>query len=176
MMTTVHTTPTSVVAYVKGAPEIVLERCGSIQKEDGVSPLTEAWRERILSANEGMAGDALRVLALAYRPLEDLTSSEPEADTVERELIFVGLVGMIDPPRAEAIEAVKQARKVGMKVIMITGDHKLTALAIARDMGIFQESDTALTGEELEKMGDEEFERQVDRATVYARVSPVHKL
>ncbi len=176
MMTTVHTTPNGVMAYVKGAPEFVLERCTSIRMENGAIPLTEAWQKRILSVNEEMAGRALRVLALAYRPLNKWVTSEPEANSVERQLIFVGLVGMIDPPRAEAIEAVEQARKVGMKVIMITGDHKLTALAIAREMGIFAEGDIALTGGELEKMGDEEFERQVDRATVYARVSPVHKL
>ncbi|MEM4245719.1 MAG: cation-translocating P-type ATPase [Candidatus Bathyarchaeia archaeon] len=176
MMTTVHKTPEGAVAYVKGAPEIVLERCTAVQMEDGASPLTEAWRRSILSANEEMAGRALRVLALAYRHLDNLSSSEPRPETAERELIFVGLVGMIDPPRLEAVESVKQTRNMGMRVVMITGDHKLTAMAIAREMGIFQEGDTALTGEELEKMGDDEFERQVDRVTVYARVSPLHKL
>ena len=177
MMTTIHTALEGVVAYVKGAPELVLSKCSQIHRDGGVSSMSEAEREEVLRVNERMAERALRVLAFAYRPLNgSKINGEVKAEQVERNLIFLGLVGMIDPPRPEAVEAVKTAHRVGMKTVMITGDHKLTAIAVAKEMGIFKEGDLALTGDELENMSDEEFEAQVEKVTVYARVSPIHKL
>ena len=159
------------VAFMKGAVEIVLDRCRYIQVDGEVRELTPQLRMEILKINERFASDALRNLAIAYRRMDG--SSREDA---ERDLIFLGLVGMIDPPREEAIEAIKVCKQVGIKPIMITGDHKLTALAIAKQMGIYKDGDLALTGKELDELSDEEFERIVDRVTVYARVSPMHKL
>ncbi len=132
-------------------------------------------RQRILEANEGMASRALRVLAIAYRPLPaDL--EEFEEDAVERDMFFLGLVGMIDAPREDAVVAVKQSKDAGIKVIMITGDHKLTAMAIAKEMGIMSEGDRALTGDDIERLTDDELYGVVEEVTVYARVSPHHKV
>ena len=174
-MTTIHKTEDGKIrAVVKGAPEVVLERCSYFLNGDQIAVLDDTERERILKANEAMANDALRVLALGDREL-----SEPDGyneDRVEQDLVFLGLVGMMDPPRDEAIEAVKVCREVQIKPIMITGDHKLTAVAIAREVGIYRDGDLVLTGEELNKIGDQEFERIVDKVTVYARVSPLDKL
>jgi len=174
-MTTIHRTADGKTrAVVKGAPEVVLERCSYFLNGDQIAALDDTERERILKANEAMANDALRVLAISYREL-----SEPDGyneDRVEQDLVFLGLVGMMDPPREEAIEAVKVCREVQIKPIMITGDHKLTAVAIAKEVGIYRDGDLVLTGEELNKIGDKEFERIVDQVTVYARVSPLDKL
>ena len=159
------------MAFMKGAVEIVLDRCRYIQVDGEVRELTPQLRMEILKINERFASDALRNLAIAYRRMDG--SSREDA---ERDLIFLGLVGMIDPPREEAIEAIKVCKQVGIKPIMITGDHKLTALAIAKQMGIYKDGDLALTGRELDELSDEEFERIVDKVTVYARVSPMHKL
>ncbi|MEM2901446.1 MAG: cation-translocating P-type ATPase [Candidatus Bathyarchaeia archaeon] len=177
MMTTIHVASEGPIAYVKGAPEVVLARSTRIRREGEVTPMSEAERRGILKVNEEMAERALRVLAFAYRPLNGFkVDGEVRGEQVERDLTFLGLVGMIDPPRPEAVEAAKTAHKVGIKTIMITGDHKLTAVSVARELGIYKEGDLALTGEELEEMRDEEFEAQVERVTVYARVSPIHKL
>ena len=158
------------VAFMKGAVEIVLERCRYVQVDGGVAELTPELREEILKVNEEFAREALRNLAIAYRRL----AGSP--DDVEKDMVFLGIMGMIDPPREEAIEAIKVCKRVGIKPIMITGDHKLTALAIAKQMGIYSEGDLTLTGEELDRLSDPEFEKIVDRVTVYARVSPMHKL
>ena len=175
-MTTIHKRGDgSLVAYVKGAPEVVLERCSHILLDGQVKELTDEMRARVLKANEEMAMNALRVLAMAYKPLpDDLKEFEPEV--VENDLIFVGLQGMIDPPRPEAIEAVKACERAGMKNVMITGDHKLTAVAIAKELGILKEGSKVLTGPELDAMSDGEFEAIVEDVVVYARVSPIHKL
>ncbi|MEM2821769.1 MAG: cation-translocating P-type ATPase, partial [Thermoproteota archaeon] len=173
-MTTIHKTPDGEMhAYMKGAPEVILERCTRIL-EDGIEkPLTEEVRRRILKVNEQLAENALRVLGIAYRRLPENIKHD---EAVEREMVFLGLQGMIDPPREEAIEANKTCQKAGIKTVMITGDHKLTAIAVAKEVGIFKEGDIVLTGDELDKLSDEEFENIVEKVTVYARVSPEHKL
>ncbi|HEB02530.1 MAG TPA: cation-translocating P-type ATPase, partial [Nitrospirae bacterium] len=162
------------VAYVKGAPEQVLSRCVNILGPDGsVRSITDDDLSSALHAAEDMATSALRVLALAYRDV-----SAPDVDETEAEqgLTFAGLAGMMDPPRPEAVEAIATCRKVHIRPVMITGDHKLTAMAVAREMGIYNEGDMVLTGRELEAMGQEEFDRVVDKVSVYARVSPMDKL
>ncbi|MEM3712080.1 MAG: cation-translocating P-type ATPase [Thermoproteota archaeon] len=173
-MTTIHKTPDGEMhAYMKGAPEVILERCTRIL-EDGIEkPLTEEVRRRILKVNEQLAENALRVLGIAYRRLPENIKHD---EAVEREMVFLGLQGMIDPPREEAIEANKTCQKAGIKTVMITGDHKLTAIAVAKEVGIFKEGDIVLTGDELDRLSDEEFENIVEKVTVYARVSPEHKL
>jgi len=174
-MTTVHQMEDGKrIAFIKGAPEVVLERCTSISDGKDTRPLTEDDRAKILKANEEMAQGALRVLGLAYREVPDTLACTEEC--VECNMVFIGLPGMMDPPREEAIEATKVCKQVHIKPVMITGDHKLTAVAVAKEIGIYQEGDMVLTGEELEKMSDEEFEKIVDKVTVYARVSPMDKL
>ncbi|MBI2161309.1 MAG: cation-translocating P-type ATPase [Candidatus Rokubacteria bacterium] len=174
-MTTIHRSPERrIVAFMKGAPEVVLERSASLLHGDLPQPLSAADRRKILEVNEEMARDALRVLAVAYRELPP-TDGYGE-DSVEGEMTFLGLIGMMDPPREEAIEAVRVCQQVHIKPIMITGDHKLTAVAVARELRLFQEGDLVLTGDELGKLGDEEFEAIVEKVTVYARVSPMDKL
>jgi len=174
-MTTIHLTPEKErIALLKGAPEVVLEKCTYILDGGKMKKLTEKKRKEILKINEEMAKEALRILGMAYRKLPKKTEKYDEK--IEREMIFIGLEGMIDPPREEAIEANKKCQKAGIKTVMITGDHKLTALAIAKEIGIYKEGDLVLTGEELEKIDEKEFEKIVEKVTVYARVSPEHKL
>ena len=174
-MTTVHRMPDGRhLAFVKGAPEVLLERCASAQRHDQQQPLTDAARAEILGANEAMAKDALRVLAIAYK---EVGADQPhEEEALERDLTFLGLIGMMDPPRDEAKEAVRICREVEIRPIMITGDHSLTAVAVAAEVGIYREGDMVLTGDELGRMSDEDFQAIVDRVTVYARVSPMDKL
>ncbi|MET0917180.1 MAG: HAD-IC family P-type ATPase [Burkholderiales bacterium] len=173
-MATVHRMPDGRhLAFVKGAPEVLLERCTSAQGRDEHLPLAAATRAQILAANESMAKDALRVLAIAYK---EVAAEGHDEETVERELTFLGLIGMMDPPRDEAKDAVRVCREVHIRPIMITGDHSLTAVAVATEVGIYREGDLVLTGDELGRMSDEAFERVVDRVTVYARVSPMDKL
>jgi len=174
-MTTVHKTPDDrIVAYVKGAPEIVLERCTHIIIESDVKKLDQEKKDEILWINEKMTAEALRVLAVASKelPADIMVKSDEE---IENGLVFLGLIGMIDPPRDEAKEAVKKCEQAGIKTVMITGDHKLTAVAVAKDLGILKNG-RALTGAELETLKDEEFEKMVEDVSVYARVSPEHKL
>ncbi|MGB9958922.1 MAG: cation-translocating P-type ATPase [Candidatus Bathyarchaeales archaeon] len=175
-MTTIHKTPEGeIYAYMKGAPETVLERCTHIIEGGKEKKLTDEKRKKILEVNEQLAGNALRVLAMAYKKLsQNITKYDDK--TAETGMIFVGLEGMIDPPREEAIEANKRCQKAGIKTVMITGDHKLTAMAVAKDVGIFKEGDMVLTGAEMDKLSDKEFEEIVEKVTVYARVSPEHKL
>lgn len=180
-MTTIHKCIDGrILVFMKGAPEIVLQYSTYILEGGKPRKLSGEDRMRILLVNEKMASDALRVLGLAYKEItgirvEDL-SIEDSMEDLERDLIFVGLLGMMDPPREEAKIANQLCMKAGIKTIMITGDHKLTAIAVAREIGIMEENDIALTGEELDRMSDEEFERIVERVKVYARVSPKHKL
>jgi len=175
-MTTVHSTPEGEhVAYVKGAPEIVLDRCGYMLRNGEIKKLAPKDKNEILKANEKLASDALRMLGMAYKKLPPDLHAINE-DKIENDLIFAGLQGMIDPPRDEAIEANKICQKAGIKTVMITGDHKLTAVAVAKEIGIMKEDSMVLTGTELDKMSDEEFNKIVDNVAVYARVSPEHKL
>jgi Ca2+-transporting ATPase len=162
------------LAFMKGATEVVLEKCHQMLDESGHRPLGEREKAEILKANEEMAQGAMRVLGFAYRDCPDGLGYTEEH--IEKDMVFLGLAGMIDPPREEAIEAIRVCKQVGIKPVMITGDHKLTALAIAGEMGIHQEGDLVLTGEELDKISDGELEKIVDQVTVYARVSPFDKL
>jgi len=175
-MTTVHSTPQGdQIVYMKGAPETILQRCAHIHELEKVERLTDKRKKDILRINEEMAREALRVLGVAYKKIPASIRNFDE-EVLEKDLIFLGLMGMMDPPREEATRAVEVCKQVKIKPIMITGDHKLTAMAIAQEMGIYQEGDIALTGEDLEKMPDEEFEEIVGKVTVYARVSPAQKL
>lgn len=161
--------------YVKGAPERILAACTSHVVDGEVRPLTDYDRKQYVFRNQEMATRALRVLALARRSFPTDLPALEEVE-MERDLTLLGLVGMMDAPRSEAIRAVEECKKAGIRVVMITGDHKLTAMAVAREMGILAEGDLALTGEELEKMSDEELQRDVERIKVYARVAPEHKV
>ncbi|MBI4460619.1 MAG: HAD-IC family P-type ATPase, partial [Acidobacteria bacterium] len=167
-MTTLHAAPEGLIAYSKGAPEIILNSCRWQWTEQGEAVLGAPGRTAILEAARAMAKEALRVLAVAAKP-------EATLETAEREMIFLGLVGMIDPPRPEAQAAVRKCEQAGIQVAMITGDHPLTAQAVARELGLFK-SGRAVTGAELEAMSDEVLEREVGNIEVYARVSPAHKL
>lgn len=175
-MTTVHKSPEGkMFAYIKGAPETILERCDRILKGDKTTKLTEKERKRVLGINEEMASEALRVLGVAYKELPNTSLEKFDEEKLEEGLVFAGLVGMIDPPREEAKEANRLCQQAGIKTVMITGDHKLTAVAIAKELGMLK-SDVVLTGAELDNMSDEEFEKIVEGVAVYARVSPEHKL
>ncbi len=162
------------VAFVKGAPDVILDLCGHIQQGGQSIPLTADKRKEVLGQNSGLASNALRVLGVAYRPLDGVPDScTPE--TVERDLTFVGLLGMIDPARPEVTEAVKVATGAGLKSVMVTGDHKETAEAIAREIGILTKGGLVLTGPEIEKLSDAELAAKADRLQVCCRVSPQHK-
>ena len=163
-----------VVAFVKGAPDVILDLCNETLDAGQAVGLTKESRAAILEHNRDMAGNALRVLAVAYRPLQEIPDSvTPE--TVEKDLVFVGLLGMIDPPRPEVVEALKVARGAGLKSIMVTGDYKDTAEAIARDIGLLTPGGLVLSGAEIEKLSDEALAAKVDRLDVCCRVSPQHK-
>ncbi len=183
MMTTLHrvegelpiAVETPYVAMVKGAPDFVLEKSTHLLTADGVVPLDEERRAEIAAANRAMASQALRVLGLAYRPVEEV-EEEPKPETVERDLIFIGLVGMIDPARREVIPAVAKARRAGLRTVMVTGDYADTAAAIAREIGILRPGGKVLSGKELDAMSDEELEAIIDDVDVFARVAPQHKV
>lgn len=175
-MTTIHQTPTKdVVAYLKGAPEIVLATSTRFLAEGMEKKLTIAERQNILSANEQMASSALRVLGMAYRQLPSALT-DFKAKSVEDDFVFVGLVGIIDPPREEVCDAHQQCEEAGMQTVMITGDHQLTAVAVAKEIGIMKEDSRVLTGVELDSLSEADFEKIVESVAVYARVSPEHKL
>ena len=164
----IHTVPT---IFVKGAIDVLLDRCDNIRIGDEVRPITDEDRKKILAQNEHFSENGLRVLTLAYKEKdEDLT---PET---EHGFTFIGLVSEMDPPREESIEAVARAKKAGIRTVMITGDHKVTAVAIAKKIGIFSDGDIAVTGLELDKMSDEELEQKIEKIAVYARVSPENKI
>lgn len=159
----------------KGSPELTLERCKGIILDDRVQPLTQEMRDRILVENNNMASAGLRVLGFAYKLWENIPPEGSEENS-EQDMIWLGLVSMLDAPRPEVREAVVKCRDAGIRVVMITGDHQLTAKAIAYDLGIATEGDRVLTGQELEKLSQEELKQQVEQVSVYARVSPEHKL
>ncbi len=163
------------VAFVKGAPDIVLEYCECFVIEGRVEALTPEKRQEILAANKAMARQALRVLGVAYRPLAELPGS-PSPDQVERQLVFIGLLGMIDPARPEVKTAVQVAKEAGLKSVMVTGDYKDTAVAIAQEIGLLSPGGRVLTGAELDHLSDEEFAAIVEQVDAYARVSPQHKV
>ena len=163
------------IAIVKGAPDLVLDCCTSILTADGPEPLTDARRQEILDANAAQASQALRVLAVAYRPLTEVPE-EPHPPEIERDLVFVGLQGMIDPARPEVLPAVQKAQGAGLRTIMVTGDYAATAAAIAGEIGILREGHVAVSGAELEAMSDEELDKVIDKVDVFARVAPHHKM
>ena len=167
-MTTLHSVASDQVAYAKGAPETILDSCSRQLTEQGEVALGDADRDAILAMVQRMAGEALRVLAVA-------TKADATLGDAERDMTFLGLVGMIDPPRPEAKSAVERCEQAGIRVVMITGDHPLTAQAVARELGLLK-TGRAITGAELEDMSDEVLERDVETIEVYARVSPAHKL
>lgn len=174
-MTTINRRPEGLLVATKGGLDEVLADCDRIYDNGIVRSLTQSDKERIMAANMDMANGALRVLAVAMKEIGAIPE-RVAPDTVERELVFVGMLGMIDPPRAEVRVAVEKCRQAGIKPVMITGDHKITAVAIAHALGIKGEGDLAITGLELEKMSDEELQKNIDSIAVYARVSPEHKV
>jgi Ca2+-transporting ATPase len=166
-------------AFVKGAPEVILSRCTLIRTEQGVKPLSEADRTRLLDANKLLAEEALRVLAIAERSLTNPGFEKGTAvsdNEIEKELIFLGLIGLQDPPRAEAKEAVAKCKRAGIKVVMITGDHPDTARAIGYELGILGKGDEVLVGNELDRLDDKALTERVAQVSVYARVTAEHKL
>jgi Ca2+-transporting ATPase len=180
LMSTVHSDTEQkerLLAFTKGAPDVLLSRCTQELVGDEIKPLTEERRAEILKTNDGLAGEALRTLAVSFRtlPKDALKKEELNGEDVEKDLIFLGLIGMIDPPRREAKEAVARAMAAGIRTIMITGDHPKTATVIAEELGI-STNGKAVTGAELERMSEEELDRTVQEVSVYARVNPEHKL
>lgn len=174
MMTTIHRTKQGQYMFAtKGAAELVLEKCAKLGYPTSTQVLDQESRQRALRTNDNFASEGFRVIALAYKMLEELPKEMEES--IEHGMIFLGLFAMIDPPREEAIEAVKLCEKAGIRVVMITGDHKLTASWVAKELGILKEGDLALTGAELDKLSDEQFAGIVEKVSVYSRTSPEHK-
>ncbi len=174
-MTTIHKDANGYVAYTKGAGDIIVYLCDTYEQDGQVLPMTDQARERILRIQEQMAGDALRILGVARRHL-DAIPPEDRMHEVERGMTFVGLLGMIDPARAEVRDAIAVARRAGLKTVMITGDHDRTAMAIARQLDLLTPGRQLVTGAELEQMPDEELAEMVNEIDVFARVSPHHKV
>ncbi len=175
MMSTVHKCGDSYIQYTKGAPDEVLKCCTSYLDGGEVLPLTDEKRQEILSVNHAMADRALRVLAAAERRWDALPEDCSPAN-LEHELCFIGLTGMIDPVRPEVKAAIDECRRAGIRPIMITGDHKDTAVAIARELGIIDDASQAIEGRELNRLSDDELDRGIDKYSVYARVQPEHKV
>ena len=178
LMTTIerdHEHGDALVAITKGAPDVLLGRCTKARVGLEVVPLDEALRARLLAGVDTLTDAALRTLAVAYRPLTP-GEDHAAAEALERDLIFVGTVGMIDPPREEAAVAIREARRAGIRVVMITGDHPKTAARIAADLGIVDAGSTALTGAEIDALDEAAFADAVRKTSVYARVAPAHKL
>jgi Ca2+-transporting ATPase len=177
-MSTVHLTGgKKKIAYMKGAPEILLDKCTKIFENGKVRKLTEEDRTKILKTNEAMAKQALRNLGFAFRELSESVGTVDEK--IEKDFVFLGIMGMIDPPREEVKDAIYVCRKAGIRVVMVTGDHKLTAIAVARELNLLGENEEegkVLTGEELEKISDEQLTEIVEKVVIYARVSPEHKM
>ncbi|MCR4409177.1 MAG: calcium-translocating P-type ATPase, SERCA-type [Candidatus Saccharicenans sp.] len=175
MMTMLRKSGHGFVAYVKGAPDILLKNCSRIFEGGQERPITPQDLDRLLQVNDSLARQALRVLGCAYRKFSSFPE-KLEATAIEKELVFAGLVAMIDPPRPEVIKAIADCKRAGIKPVMITGDHKVTAVAIARELGMLDEGALALSGEEFDSLKPEEYREKVDKIQVYARVSPEHKL
>ena len=175
LMTTVHEENGKYVVYTKGGVDELLANCNSYILEGDIKTDLEEYKEIIRRYNMEMAQNALRVLAMAYKVLDHKPTAE-EIKELESNLTYIGMVGMIDPPRLEVKDAVQECKEAGIKTVMITGDHKITAIAIAKSLGILENDDEAITGTELEEMSDEELIRNVRKYSVYARVSPEHKV
>ncbi len=175
MMTTLHETADGILQFTKGAPDEILKNCTKILKNGEITDLTDADRAEILAQNKAYADRALRVLACSFKTLSAVPDDQsPEA--LEHDLVFVGLVGMIDPVRPEVKAAIEECRTSGIRPIMITGDHKDTAVAIAMELGIIHDASEAITGAELNEISDEAFQEKVTQYSVYARVQPEHKV
>ncbi|MFY9176771.1 MAG: calcium-transporting P-type ATPase, PMR1-type [Caldicoprobacterales bacterium] len=175
LMSTVHKSDNGLRVFTKGATDELLNKCNRILLDGRVEELTQEHIDHIQKANETMASKALRVLSMAYKDIDKLPEKE-NGPQLEDQLIFVGLMGMIDPPREEVKDAVKLCKRAGIKPVMITGDHKITAVAIAKELGILEEGDEAVTGVEVEVMSDQELKDRVKNISVYARVAPEHKV
>ena len=175
LMTTVNEVDGKYIVYTKGGIDELLKRCSSYEISNEVHQDLDEYVNKIREKNEDMAKEALRVLGCAYKEIDHVPTKE-EMQTIENDLIFIGMVGMIDPPRPEAKVAVEKCKTAGIKVVMITGDHKITASAIAKKLGILENEDEAITGTELEQMSDDELYENVRKYSVYARVSPEHKV
>ena len=176
LMTTIHKVADNLYrVYTKGGIDELLRICKGYEIDGELKTDLENYKVEINSANEEMAKNALRVLGFAYKEMDHKPNKE-ELENIENDLIFIGMLGMIDPPREEAKHAVEKCKTAGIKTVMITGDHKITAMAIAKQLGILENENEALTGEELEKISDEELTKNIRKYSVYARVSPEHKV
>ena len=175
LMTTVNKVGDRYFVYTKGGIDELLSRCSKVELFGEVIVKEESYEEKIKVENENMAKSALRVLGMAYKEMNHKPSKE-EMKNIENDLIFLGMCGMIDPPRMEVKDAVSKCKRAGIRTVMITGDHKITAMAIAKELGILENEDEAITGIELEKMDDETLRKNVKKYSVYARVSPEHKV
>ena len=173
-MTTVHNIDGIITAYVKGALDELLELCDTVLTSSGIRPITNEDKEKILNLNNTLSSEALRVLGFAKKILNKVP--EDEEENVEFNLTFIGIVGMIDPPRLEVPNSIKTCKNAGIRTIMITGDHVITAKAIAKELGIYDENTNAITGTKLDNMTDDELDKAVETTSVFARVSPNHKL
>ena len=175
LMTTVHKENGKYIVYTKGGVDELLARCTSYQYLSEIKTDLDNYKKEIIDNNESMAKEALRVLAMAYKKLDHKPTYD-EMKNLEQDLIYIGMVGMIDPPREEAKLAVAKCKTAGIKTVMITGDHKITATAIAKKLGILEDELEAITGTELDNLSDEELEKNIRKYSVYARVSPEHKV
>lgn len=175
LMTTIHKFGNKYRIITKGAPDILLNKCTNYYYNSETNPISDNIKSTINRKNENMANNALRVLAVAYKDVDTLPS-KIDTNTIENGLTFVGLIGMVDPPREGVKEAIATCKKAGIKTVMITGDHIVTAVAIAKDLGILRKNDIAITGAELNKISDEELEKNIMKYSVFARVSPEHKV
>jgi len=175
MMSTVHETKDGIIQYTKGAPDEVIKLCTTMLKDGEIVPLTDQLRNEILAENTRMAGKALRVLAGSFKK-HGTTPTSWDAKDLENELTFIGLSGMIDPVRPEVIGAIEECKHAGIRAIMITGDHKETAAAIAMELGIITDPSQAITGAQLDEISDEQLKKDIEKYSVYARVQPEHKV
>lgn len=175
LMTTVNKVGDKYIAYTKGGVDEILKLCIAYEDINGVNNNLEEYKKEIYKQNEEMASNALRVLACGYRVLDN-KPTDKDMESMENNLIFIGMCGMIDPPRVEVKAAIEKCKTAGIKTVMITGDHKITAMAIAKELGILEHEKEAITGQVLEEMSDEELTRNVRKYSVYARVSPEHKV
>ncbi|WP_039652855.1 cation-translocating P-type ATPase [Clostridium tyrobutyricum] len=174
IMSTVHRVKDRTLMVTKGAPDVLIDRISKIQTSSGIMDITEEGKSRIERANEDFSKTGLRVLAVTYKEI-DIDKTELDLNQ-ENDLVFVALTAMMDPPREESARAISSCIKAGIRTVMITGDHKITASAIAREIGILKDKDEAVEGYELDNLSDEELKEKVDKVSVYARVSPEHKI
>lgn len=174
MMSTIHKTENGFVQYTKGAPDVVISLCTSAYVDGRRVPMTDEIKAAIMEQNKGMADRALRVLCAAMRTYKDMP--DENAQELERDLCYIGLTGMIDPVRPEVVDAIQECKSAGIRPIMITGDHKDTAVAIAKELGIITDASQAITGSDLNRISDEELDNQIENFSVYARVQPEHKV